>query len=82
MICSRKNFVYEWATETQIVIRDLEIAKEVFVNNHKFLRRFYFEDMIIREVMGGGLASMTGEKWSMERWTFIPFFHHDALKVR
>jgi len=82
LICTGKNFVYEWATVTRIVVRDPEIAKEVFVNNHKFLKRFFLEEMIIKQVLGAGLGSLFGEKWSTERRALTPFFHQDALKVK
>lgn len=75
-----KNFVYQYATATRFVVRDPEIAKEIFVENHKFLKRSSLEDLIVMQLLGKGLSSQFGERWSSMRQTLNPFFHQEGLK--
>lgn len=64
------------------MVRDPEIAKEVFITNHASMRRILPEDPFLTRLIGKGVLLHTGEKWVIERRTISPFFHHDALKVR
>ncbi|KAG0625421.1 hypothetical protein M758_2G053800 [Ceratodon purpureus] len=75
-----KTFLYWRGIDTRLCVRDAEIAKEVFINNHTSLKRSEVEDKIIGQVVGTGLLIHQGEKWASERRQLNPFFHQDALK--
>jgi cytochrome P450 len=76
-----KYFLCWFGKSTRLVVRDPEIAKEVFITNHAALSRFLPADTFLPRLLGKGLLINTGEKWVTERRTINPFFHHDALKV-
>lgn len=68
---------------TRLVVRDPEIAKEVFINNHAHLKCAHPVDTFLTKgLLGKGLVVLMGEKWATERRAINPFFHQDALKVR
>ncbi|KAG0605545.1 hypothetical protein M758_9G067300 [Ceratodon purpureus] len=75
-----KYFLYWWGKSSRLVVRDPEIAKEVFITNHASMRRILPEDPFLTRLIGKGVLLHTGEKWVIERRTISPFFHHDALK--
>lgn len=76
-----KYFLYWFGTSTRLVVRDPEIAKEVFITNHASLGR-YLDDSFVARILGNGLLLLVGEKWTIERRIISPFFHQDALKVQ
>lgn len=76
-----KYFLYEHGKSTRLVIRDPEIAREVFYTNHPSLGRYLPEDDFLFQILGTGLVTSMGEKWQTERKTINPFFNHDGLKV-
>ncbi|KAG0620516.1 hypothetical protein M758_4G222100 [Ceratodon purpureus] len=76
-----KYFLYWWGKTTRLCVRDPEIAKEVFINNHAHLKCAHLGDTyLMKGLIGRGLVALMGEKWSTERRAINPFFHQDALK--
>ncbi|KAG0586563.1 hypothetical protein KC19_2G100300 [Ceratodon purpureus] len=75
-----RNFVYAKGIDTRMCVRDVELAKEIFINNHASLRRNEVDDKIITSVVGRGILVHMGQKWATERRQLNPFFHQDALK--
>lgn len=76
-----KMFVYWLGTMTRLVVRDPEIGRELFINNHESLTRSEPDNSIMSQVLGKGLLTVQGQKWITERRTLTPFFHLDALKA-
>jgi len=76
-----KYFLYWIGKTTRLVVRDPEIAKELFFSNSASLQwnpsRYWFAPLIV----GKGMLTQAGEKWATERRIIGPFFHQDALKV-
>lgn len=79
-----KMFVYKIGSLTRLVVRDPEIVKELIITNHESLTRAGVQagvQNLFSTVVGKGLLSLVGEKWTLERRTINPFFHQDMLKA-
>lgn len=76
-----KYFLYWWGNDTRFVIRDPEMAKEIFIKNHDSLKWAPSKSHLVTQVFGKGLVIHVGDKWNAERHAINPFFHQESLKV-
>jgi len=76
-----KYFLYWVGSSTRLVVRDPEIARELFISNYTSMRWSASKNWFSYLLLGKGISMQVGEKWSIERRVLHPFFHQNSLKV-
>ncbi|KAG0605431.1 hypothetical protein M758_9G058500 [Ceratodon purpureus] len=75
------RFVYSIGSETRLVVRDPEIAKEVLSNKMGFFERSPLELYVFSHVIGNGVFAVKGKEWAFQRRILNPFFSQESLKA-
>ncbi|PON79760.1 Cytochrome P450, E-class, group I [Parasponia andersonii] len=74
-----KNFLQWLGTRPQFIISEPELIKEVLNNKNKAYPKSPAEDFL-KKLLGDGLATTEGEKWSKLRKLANHSFHAESLK--
>lgn len=75
-----KRFLYHVGSETRLVVRDPEMAKEVLFNRMGWYERSPLDLHIFSQVIGKGMFVVKGEEWEMQRRMLNPCFSNESLK--
>ncbi|MCO5583547.1 hypothetical protein L7F22_037458 [Adiantum nelumboides] len=76
-----KNHLFWWGPDANIVMRDMDILKELLSSKHILsLGKPLLLTRFLEPVTGIGLVLANGETWSHERRVIGPAFHSDKLK--
>jgi PHYB activation tagged suppressor 1 len=75
-----KNFVYWFGPVPRIVIPESELIREFLCNKSMQYEKPEPASQV-RHLLGDGLVTSRGEKWTRQRRLINPAFHAEALKV-
>ena len=75
-----KNFLQWLGTRPQLIISEPELIKEVLNNKNRAYPKAPVEGYI-KKLVGDGLATTEGEKWTKLRKLANYSFHAESLKV-